>query len=76
MTPRTPELSEEAKKENSLANQQKIIKDIHEKLVYDTIEQRLPNLIDIEADGKHETKEMKIIPKKHVIYTSSALNGS
>ena len=39
MTPRTPELSEDANKENSLANQQKLFEDIHEKLFNDTVEE-------------------------------------
>ena len=52
-----PELFKEAKREKSVSEQQ-IFEKIHEELVYDTIEQNLSNLIDIEPEGTHETKEM------------------
>jgi hypothetical protein len=56
--PRTPEARYE-----TLADQQKLFEDIHEKLLYDTIEENLSNLIDVEA-GVGETKEMKITLEK------------
>ncbi len=51
--PRTPEMPEDER-----FSQQKIFEDIHERLVYDTIEEKLSNLIDIEPEGENETKEM------------------
>ena len=57
--PSTPEISEEAKRDASVT-QQMVFEKIHEELVYDALEQNLLNLIDIEAEGGNDTKEMRI----------------
>jgi hypothetical protein len=62
--PKTPEVEEERiaqpstpiPPENGRIGSQKIFEDIHEQLVYDTIEEKLSNLIDIEPEGENEKK--------------------
>ena len=65
--PKTTELSEEARKEDRSV-QQKGFEKIHEELVYDTIEQNLSNLIDIEPEGIHVTREMTIELEKKMTF--------
>jgi len=45
-----------------------MFEDIHEQLVYDTIEEKLSNLIDIEPEGENETKEMSITLQKSMTF--------
>ena len=61
--PKTPEPPEDGR-----VNSQKIFEDIHEQLVYDTIEERLSNLIDIEPEGENETKELTITLQKNTTF--------
>ena len=61
--PEVPKTPEPEPRNDYSASQQKIFEEIHEKLVYDTIEEKLSNLIDVEA-GVGETKEMKITLEK------------
>ena len=74
--PKTPEVEERLQPqpstpkppEDGRVSSQKIFEDIHEQLVYDTIEEKLSNLIDIEPEGENETKEMSITSQKSMTF--------
>ena len=63
--PKTREIPENERP--TMIDQQKIFEDIHERMVYDTIEEKLSNLIDIEAEGENDTKEMSITLEENYV---------
>jgi hypothetical protein len=74
--PKTPEVEERLlpqpstpkPPEDGKVSSQKIFEDIHEQLVYDSVEKKLSNLIDIEPEGENETKEMSITLQKSMTF--------
>ena len=82
--PRTPEVEEERTAqpstpkppEDGRISSQKIFEDIHEQLVYDTIEEKLSNLIDIEPEGKTETREVSITLEKSMTFKFKVHSGT
>jgi hypothetical protein len=74
--PKTPEVEERTlaqpntpkPPEDGRIGSQKIFEDLHEQLVYDTIEEKLSNLIDVEPEGENETKKMSITLEKSMTF--------
>ena len=74
--PKTPEVEERRTiqpstpipPENGMIGSQMIFEDLHEQSVYDTIEEKLSNLIDIEPEGENETKKMSITLEKSMTF--------
>jgi hypothetical protein len=65
--PKTLEFFENSNRKNS-RNQQAIFEKIHKELVYDTIEQNLSNLIDVQPEGVYDSKEMTIELEKKMTF--------
>ena len=73
---RTPQPSTPRPPEDGRVSSQKIFEDIHEQLVYETIEEKLSNLIDIEPEGQNETKEMSITLEKSMTFKFKVHSGT